>query len=112
MRHLAGVQVAHPIDGLKVMHFVEPVVGRRRAEIGERVVKGNMLHICTVAISYPTGLGGAIVQVIGRTYTDTALVVVAERQRIGPRRVPSIGLLGAGAEGAHHGSHHDDQTKK
>ena len=109
--HLAGVQVPHPSDGFKVTHFVEPVVGRRRAEIGERVVKGNMLHIGTVAISYPTWLDGAIVQVIGRTHADAALVVVAERQRIGTRRVPGIGLLGTGAKGTHHGRHQDDKSE-
>ena len=88
------------------------MVGRRRAEIGERVVKGNMLHIGIVAISYPTGLDGAIVQVIGRTYTDAALVIVAERQRIGPGRVLGIGFLGTDPKGAHHGRHQDGKSEK
>ena len=111
-RHLAGVQEAHSNDGFEVTHFVEPVVGRRRADIGERVVKGYPLYIGIVAIGDPTGFDGAIVQVIGRAYADTAPVVIAERQGIGRRRVPGIGLLGSDAKGARHGRQQDDQTKE
>ena len=76
------------------------------------MVKGYMLHIGIVAIGDPTGLDGAIVQVVGRTYADTALVVIAERQRIGRWRVPGIGLLGTDPKGIHHSRQQYGHPKK
>ena len=111
-RHLAGVQVLQTSDSFKVPHSGEPIEGARRAGAGKRGVKDHLLHIQIGEIGHPTGINGTIVQVVGRTRAATAIVVVVERQRRVVRRVHCIGLLGTGAQSAHHGRHQDDQPKK
>ena len=90
--HLAGVQVTHARDGLKIPHVVEPTIGSRRAGIGKRRVKDNPGHIGIGTVVLPTGIVGARVQVVGRARAAAALVVVVERERRVRRRVVGIGL--------------------
>ena len=90
---LAGVQVTHARDGLKIGHAIEPIESGRRASNSERGVKDHFGHIGIGAIGIPAGIVVAHVQVVGRARAGAALVVVVECQRRVRRRVAGISLL-------------------
>ena len=109
---LAGVQVAHARDGLKILHAVKPIEGGRRAIIGKRRVKDHLGHIGFGAVVVPIGILAARVQVLGRSCAGTAQVVVVERQCRVRRRVVGIGLGSLHTQGAHHGRHQGEESEK
>ena len=81
---------------MKILHIIKPIVGGRRAGIGERGVKDHLGHTGIGAVSVPIGPIVTRVQVIGRSRAAAAQFVVVERQRRVRRRVAGIGLFPLG----------------
>ena len=63
--YLAGVQVFHSLDGLKVLHLSEPCVGRCWASICKRSVKDRLGNTGIGVVIVPIWSIFACVQVIG-----------------------------------------------